>query len=117
MSAGPIVVAEMALADLLVHSREDMRATCVAAYVFLDTYGSGAPDVPMIEERVRDDAKMWAACAQPHELEAYLVAAIMELDKSPLVDKQVKRLAATTFNRMDADDRERFLAWAKKQTT
>lgn len=93
----------------------DRISAHVAAYAFLSECGMGMPDVPLVEEQVRSDASIWAACAAPHELEAYIVAAVQALERGPLVDNQLKRLGAMAFKRMNEADRERFKAWMTKQ--
>lgn len=108
-------VAETCILSLIRAVKHDKQAACCAAYAFLDEYAAGAPDIPLLEGRTRDDAKIWAACASPHELEAYLVAAIKELDNSAVLVTQLKRLAALTFNRMGTKDREKFRSWISTQ--
>lgn len=83
---------------------------------WLEYHGAGSPDVPLMQERVRDDAKLWAAAAQQAELEAYLAAAVMELERSALTIKAAKRVAALGFKAMDAETKEKFKAWAEQNT-
>jgi hypothetical protein len=78
---------------------------------WLEYHGAGSPDVPLMQERVRDDAKFWASCAQQFELEAYLAASLMELNRSPLSIRAAKRLAALAFKAMDAETQEQFKEW------
>lgn len=106
-------IARMAGTCLLDLSRQDKQAASIGAMAFLDQVGAGMPDVPLFQERVREDAKTWAECAHPAEIEAYLVAAIGAAQDSPLLNKQLKRLAALTFHRMDESDRDAFLKWSK----
>ena len=78
---------------------------------WLEYHGAGSPDVPLIQERVRDDAQNWAAYATQPELEAYMVAALLELEKSSLTNKAAKRLGAAAFKGMDLVARDAFTAW------
>ncbi len=64
-----------------------------------------------MQERVRDDAKLWAMAASQAELEAYVAAAVMELEGAPITGKAAKRLAALAWKRMDAEARVGFLKW------
>ena len=64
-----------------------------------------------MQERVRDDANMWAMAASQAELEAYVAAAVIELEKSPITGKAAKRLAALGWKRMSAEDRGKFRDW------
>lgn len=82
---------------------------------WLEHHGAGSPDVPLMQERVRDDAKLWAAAATQAELEAYVAAAVMELEASMITGKAAKRLAALAWKRMDAEDRSRFKDWIGRQ--
>lgn len=81
---------------------------------WLEYHGAGSPDVPLMQERVRDDASFWAASAHQVELEAYLAAALMELEKSPLTIRAAKRLAALGFKAMDAETQEKFKTWVNR---
>ena len=78
---------------------------------WLEHHGAGSPDVPLMQERVRDDAKSWAIAASQAELEAYVAAAVIELEKAPITGKAAKRLAALGYKRMGAEDRVGFLKW------
>lgn len=84
---------------------------------WLEYHGAGSPDVPLMQDRVRDDAKLWATSAQQAELEAYLAACVMELEKSPLTQRAAKRIAALGFKAMDAETKERFKAWVQGGNT
>lgn len=78
---------------------------------WLEYHGAGYPDVALMHERVRDDARFWAASAQQQELEAYLAAALIELEKSPLTNRAAKRIAAMAWQSMGAEDRVKFRDW------
>jgi hypothetical protein len=64
-----------------------------------------------MQERVRDDAKTWAMSASQAELEAYVAAAAIELERAPITGKAAKRLAALAWGRMDAEARAGFRNW------
>jgi len=93
----------------------DRDLTIATVTHWLEYHGAGSPDVPLMQERVRDDAKLWASSAHQAELEAYVAAAVMELEKSPITGKAAKRLAALAWKRMDAEDRSKFRDWIGKQ--
>ena len=78
---------------------------------WVEYHGAGFPDVPLVQEKVRDDAKLWSACATQPELEAYLAAALMELERSPLTVRGAKRLAALGVRNMDLTARAAFTTW------
>lgn len=100
---------------LILAARGSRRGAVAAALAFLDQDGAGLPDVPLFDEKVRAEASLWSSLATQHELEAYVVAGIMELESAPMTSKALKRLAAFTFRRMSAQDRAAFLGWADKQ--
>jgi hypothetical protein len=92
------------------------RETTIATVThWLEYHGAGSPDVPLIKERVRDDAQNWASYATQPELESYMVAALLELEKSGLTNKAAKRLGAAAFNGMDLPSRDAFAKWVGKQ--
>ena len=116
MSVDTIDATEKALIALARAAKLDPAAAQCAAFVFLDECGAGVPDVPMLQENVRRDAQMWADCAAPHELEAYIAAAISALDNgSAVLKNQMKRLGALAYRRMGADGREGFKQWMDRQ--
>lgn len=82
---------------------------------WLEYRGAGFPDVPLMHERAREDAKLWAASAQQHELEAYLAAAVMALESSSITKGAAKRLAAMGYKNMDPETRVKFKEWVEKQ--
>ena len=89
----------------------DPELTITTVTHWLEHHGAGSPDVPLMQERVRDDAKLWAMAASQAELEAYVAAAVMELEDAPITGKAAKRLAALAWKRMDAEARVGFLKW------
>ena len=97
----------------IVASRTSVRGACVGAAAFLDQRSEGFPEVDWFyRDRPRQAAAMWAASAGQEELEAYLAAAVLEMEKSPITTKAVKRLAALSYRLMDATERGKFLEWA-----
>ena len=82
---------------------------------WLDYHGAGAPVVPMDQERLRGDAQLWAAAATQAEIEAYLAAAVLELEKSDVAPRAMKRLAALSWRQMNAEDRVKFREWVNAQ--
>ncbi len=91
---------------------KDLTITTVTHW--LEYHGAGSPDVPLMHERVRDDARLWATSANQTELEAYIAAAVMELEASPITGKAAKRLAALGFKSMDAETKGKFKDWVNK---
>lgn len=100
---------------LLEAARMDRRGAFAAIQAFVDIHGAGYPDVPMFPEQVRAEAVLWASAAHQAELEAYLVAALTELEESPLTRKAAKRLAALAWRRMGPEGQEAFKGWIEKQ--
>ena len=82
---------------------------------WLERNGAGCPDVPLLQEKVREDAQLWAGCAHQAELEAYLSAALGEMEKSVLTTKAAKRLAALSYKSLSPEDRLAFIQWAGNQ--
>lgn len=89
----------------------DPELTITTVTHWLEHHGAGYPDVPLMQERIRDDAKTWAMSASQAELEAYVAAAVIELDRAPITGKAAKRLAALAWGRMDAEARAGFRNW------
>ena len=107
-------------AEILYNLLNRMKATMgewVAVVVthWLERNGAGCPDVPLLQEKLRDDAQAWAGCAHQAELEAYLSAALGEMEKTVLTEKSAKRLAALSFKSLSPDRRAAFIEWAGKQ--
>lgn len=82
---------------------------------WIEHHGAGVPDVPLMQDGIRDDAKLWAASAHQAELEVYLAACVMELERSPLTDRAIKRIAAWAFRAMDTETRHKFREWADNE--
>jgi len=109
-----LVAARYALGALLEAQKVDGMGAMIAAARYIDEYGAGYPDVPLFTEQVRSEATYWAETAAPHELEAYTVAAIGSLADSPLLDRQLRKLAALAYGRMSPETKAKFLEWAQK---
>lgn len=92
----------------------DPDITVATVTHWLEYHGAGMPDPSYMNERLREDAKTWALCAHQHELEAYLAAAIMELERTPLTDRAAKRLAALAYRAMNSEDQAKFREWVQK---
>ncbi len=93
----------------------DAELTITTVTHWLEHHGAGYPDVPLMQERIRDDAKTWAMSASQAELEAYVAAAVIELEQAPITGKAAKRLMALGWKRMGAEDRAAFLNWTGSQ--
>lgn len=104
-------VAKVAIDVLANQDKDTVAAICLC---FLEENGAGYPDVPLFQEQTRANAKFWADTAHQAELEAYMVASIDALAVSSLTHKQIKRLAAMAFNRMDDETKTAFKEWINK---
>lgn len=107
-------------AEILFNLLNRMKATMgewVAVVVthWLERNGAGCPDVPLLQERVREDAQLWAGLAHQAELEAYASAAIGELEKTVVTQKAAKRLVALGYKSLSPSDRAAFIEWAGRQ--
>lgn len=107
--------ARIALQALVNAQGIDASGAMIAAAAYVEQYGAGFPDVPLVSEQVRRDASLWADCAAPHELEAYTVAAVGALADSPLLDKQLRKLAALAYGRMSPETKQKFKDWIDQQ--
>jgi hypothetical protein len=92
----------------------DPDVTMATVTHWLEHHGADFPQVALMQETVRSDAKLWATSATQTELEAYTAAAVMELEASPITNKAAKRLAALGFNRMNAESKAKFREWVNK---
>lgn len=95
-------------------ANQDKDAVAAICLCFLEENSAGYPEIPLFQEQSRADARFWADTAHQAELEAYMVASIDALATSSLTHKQIKRLAAMAFNRMDADTKTAFKEWINK---
>lgn len=107
---------EISLLTLIKISRMSRRGACVGAAVFINEYGAGLPEVDYYaKEDIRLKAKYWTDCANQNELEAYTVAAVGALADSPLLDKQLRKLAALAYGRMSPETKQKFKDWIDQQ--
>lgn len=82
---------------------------------WIEAHGAGYPDVALMQERIREDAALWAASASQVELEAYAAAAIMEMERTSITVRAAKRIAALGVRTMDAVSLDAFKGWIGKQ--
>ena len=94
---------------------QDKKTALVTVSHWLDHHGAGYPDVPLLPEKVRDDARFWSSCATQHELEAYVSAGISEIENAALTEKQLRRLLAMAYRRVSAEGRVAFKKWMETQ--
>ena len=107
---------EYVVISMIQAARLSKRGACAGAASYLDEYSAGMPECDYwSKEAPRQTAKEWANQAHQGELEAFLFAAINELGDSPMTKKQIKRMIASLFVRMDNNDRTAFLGWAEQQ--
>ena len=90
---------------------QDRGITMQTVTHWLEHHGAGFPDVPLMQERIREDASLWAASASQVELETYAAAAIMEMEKTPILNRAAKRLAALSYRAMNVVDQDKFKKW------
>lgn len=93
----------------------DRELTVATVTHWLEHHGAGLPDVPLMQERVREDATMWAASASQEELLSYFAAAVLELERSPVTERGAKRMAALGYKNMSDEAKAGFRAWLEKQ--
>lgn len=78
----------------------------------LETVGAGAPRYEPFTD-MRDEAKWWADCATPVEVEIYLAAALRRLhglNRGGFAVRARKRVFIELWSAMGAEDRQAFLA-------
>ena len=109
-------LADVIWRQLNMHMADDRTITAATVTHWLEYHGAGSPDVPLMRERVRDDAQLWSTAASVPELEAYVAAGVIALEKNMgLTDNAAKRLAALGWQNMQPDSRARFKAWIEKE--
>jgi hypothetical protein len=86
--------------------------SAIAAFV-LDVTGAGFPELLGFGD-IREQAELWADCANHLELECYTVAGLRRLGSVPLALGQRKRLFRTLWDTFADDDRRTFLAKMKR---
>lgn len=93
----------------------DPKLTIATVTHWLEHHGARMPDVADMDERTREQAKFWAASANQQELEVYLVACVMEIERTPITDRAAKRLGAFAYRIMDLPSKDAFGEWVKRQ--
>ncbi len=104
-------IANQLWACLNVFLREDRDTAIAVAAAWVEANGSGHPDVPLFQEKVRSDALFWAEAASPPEVEAYVVAGIDRMKNTAFGGRQMKRMAGTIWRRMSPKERAEFQEW------
>jgi hypothetical protein len=115
------VRAEVAFSEAIRHivacAKASPDGAMMACQAWIETHGAGIPQVALIAESARSEARFWADTASPIELECYMVAAVDRLASlaSMAHGRQIKRLIAALWARMSPDERKGFLLWVKQQ--
>ena len=88
----------------------------MAVLACMEQFGAGYPQVALLQEEARSDARFWAETASPIELECYMLAASDRLkDLSGMFhSRQIKRLVAALWHRMSPDEKDAFRNWVVK---
>jgi hypothetical protein len=86
--------------------------SALAAFV-LDVTGAGFPALPGFGD-IREQAELWADCANHIELEVYTVAGLRRLGRVPLALGQRKRLLAALWQTLPDRDRSAFLTSVRR---
>lgn len=92
----------------------DHRVTVAMLAAMAEELGSGTPDVLLMHEKARDDARWWADYATPVEVEAYTAAGLQAISRGGFCIAARKRLLIMLWNSMSPDDKRGFLAHAAK---
>lgn len=92
----------------------DHRVTVAMLVALAEDLGAGVPDVPLMHEKARDDARFWADCATPVEVEAYTAAGLQAIGRGGFCVAARKRLFVMLWNAMPPEDKRGFLAHAAK---
>lgn len=92
----------------------DAIANCVpcdAAQILSAALEDIETDGPMVSlNDLRSDAKFWADCASPRELEVYLWAVLRVLDQRAFASTARKRIFVSLWDSFTDDDRAAFLS-------
>lgn len=96
---------------------EDDRRLCLGVITaWMEHHAAGWPGYELLEEETLAQARLWAAAASPRDLECYGAACIEELGSSSVITtRQIKRLAAAMYRRMDAETKSAFKDWINGQ--
>lgn len=92
----------------------DHATTVAMLAALLDDLGAGSPSVPLLMDRVRDDAQFWAECATPIEVEAYTAAGLQAISRGAFCIAARKRLLIALWNSMTPADKRSFMSHAGK---
>lgn len=111
------VVAVQALHSLGECARVNSEATSWAASAFLQSRNDGMPHIAASLQRAREDARFWAECARPEELECYLLAAADKLAEygGLMAGRQIKRMSASLWGRMSPEEQKAFLVYIQRE--
>lgn len=93
----------------------DPKLTVATVTHWLEHHGARMPEVAGMDERTREQARFWAASANQQELEVYLVACVMEMERTPITDRAAKRLGAFAYRIMNAVTKDAFATWIAEQ--
>jgi hypothetical protein len=85
------------------------RATRAVLAAALENLGAGEPEFEWQANRLRDSARWWAENTSPPELEAYLVAALRQVEGKAIAGPGRKRIFAALWDAMPAQDKAAFL--------
>ena len=107
----PEIAFRRAYAALDAAARADRNAAIEAASAWLEENSAGLPEYNIGAERAA--ALLWAECASPHEIEAYVVAGVARVENVIWATRQVKRLAGFVWRRMSSHERLDYLEWMK----
>lgn len=80
----------------------------------LDTVAGGAPKYDAFGD-MREDARWWADCATPVELEIYAAAALRRIERATFADRARKRIFWALWKAMSDKDRAAFLGRVRKE--
>ncbi|BBU58527.1 hypothetical protein KU6B_47920 [Mameliella alba] len=93
---------------------DGQRALGEALCGALDTVAGGAPRFDAFGN-MREDARWWADCATPMELEIYTAAALRRIERATFAHRARKRLFWALWQAMSDKDRTAFLAHAQQE--
>lgn len=82
---------------------------CAAA----EGMGTGTPEYDAYNTGLNEDAALWADCASPHEIAAYMAAGLSRIDKKTFARNTRKRLIVAIWNSLPQEDRTGFLDYVQ----
>lgn len=86
------------------HQQDAMQILAAA----LEDFETSGPPVSLYDPR--DDARLWAECASPRELEVYGTEILRRLDKPAFSISARKRLLVSLWESLSDADRQSFLS-------